>query len=397
MFDYNTDATKVSFSTDIWSLSALLFHLASGQLPFHSSTPALARKNIVDRQQIAPDVRDLAPKQIQGNISLQFAAIIAKGLQKSPEKRFKSARDMASALHECLVKQSEAVYSIYLTYVGPSEKICALLLHYLLNCKTTDKGTRVFVCMRPFLLDNKEQWKGLSQGLLNSLVAVPILSYSMIKSLEQLKGNEEDYFNRTLHEVALMQILREIPSCYLKRIYPLQSEVILSPDNSKSAFSPEHIKSTVQDLVPRPSPPIVRSVERFMRANSIACSQHLVTHKSVKDSISDFLQMQGAHPWQYDRIAVQKDPDMEAEAYNMLKTYVMPEDLPLQNEFGHIMQNLGAVAKDICKFVDEAHNEFIRYHANSLDRQVKDGNSSSKSPGLAVQLVFPAALSSQST
>ncbi len=203
MFDYDTDATNISFSTDIWSLSASLFHLASGQLPFHGSTLALARKNIVDRQQIAPDVRELAPKQIQDNISLQFAAIIAKGLEKSPEKRFKSARDMASALHECLVKQSQAIYSIYITYGGPSEKICAVLLHYLLNCKITDKGTRVFVCMRPFLLDNREQWKGLSQGLLKSLVAAPILSNNMIKSLEQLKGNEDDYLDRTLQELVL--------------------------------------------------------------------------------------------------------------------------------------------------------------------------------------------------
>jgi hypothetical protein len=379
MFEYNSDASNVSFSTDIWSLSASMFHLASGQLPFHSSTPALASKNIMNKQQIAPDVRELAPKQIQDTISLQFAAIIAKGLEKNPEKRFKSAIDMAMALHECLVKQWGGVYSVYISY-SASDKYYALLLQFLLNCKATDNGRRVFVCIRPFLLGNNERWKGLCQGLLKSLVAVPILSCSMLQSLGQLKGNEEDHFDQTLHELALMHILRAIPNGSLKQIYPLQVESILASEDNKIA---------VQDLVPRPSPPVVRSIERFMCANDLACSQHSIMQKSVKDSISELLHMQGAQLWKQESEATkQMDPHLEGEAYEMLKMYILPEDLPSQNAVSDLVQKLDPVVKDICKVIDEAHMELDVLSSKSLNIQVTHEDTRNEQFSNSGQIVF---------
>ena len=141
-----------------------------------------------------------------------------------------------------------------------------------------------------------------------------------------------------------MQILIKSPQVMLKRIFPVHVE----SDNHNF---------TVQDLVPRPSPPVVRSVKRFLSVHGLIHTQQLIPQKSVKDSISGLLQIQGARLWGDGNSADPQEPNIEAEAFEMLKTFYLPEDLPSQEEVCDLVHKFKPVAEDICRIVDEAHIE----------------------------------------
>ena len=55
-----------------------------------------------------------------------------------------------------------------------------------------------------------ENWEqGFSQGLFNSLVALPLLSTGMLVPMTKLKGSDNDRPDNVLKELLIMQSLRE--------------------------------------------------------------------------------------------------------------------------------------------------------------------------------------------
>jgi len=82
------DPASISFASDLWSVAASLFHLASGRLPFPCTTPLEASLAIAaDLEQAPPDVRDASPDELRASISGAFAEAVKKGLQKKRENR----------------------------------------------------------------------------------------------------------------------------------------------------------------------------------------------------------------------------------------------------------------------------------------------------------------------
>ena len=51
-----------------------------------------------------PDVRDVAPESVRSDISTAFAAVLARGLLKRPQGRYRSLDEMATDLYGCLVQ-----------------------------------------------------------------------------------------------------------------------------------------------------------------------------------------------------------------------------------------------------------------------------------------------------
>ncbi len=82
----------VDTRSDLFSLGTLLFHLATGQLPFTGANPSIILRNIIEGKR--PEVMELAP-----DISGSLADLIEHLLQVEPEDRPTDALEVAEALH----------------------------------------------------------------------------------------------------------------------------------------------------------------------------------------------------------------------------------------------------------------------------------------------------------
>ena len=269
------DPKTASFQADIWSLSASLFHLVSSQLPFESSTPIIASVNISDMGKPAPDIREKTPPGIY--VSPGFAAAIAKGLEKSRDKRYRSVDEMSTALHRCLVIQNEDSYSIFISSSDLiRDKLLAFLLFKALNNTETEKGKRVFVCMRPIELRDAEIWEEFPLCIQKVKIAVPIFSNGMLESMNALKGSVEDPVHRFLKELILMHILSQDPYLAVKKIIPVcMDQVVISMSDLN------------YNLVPRESPQTISAVQKFLKAHLLSTEKQKISiysHDNISSS-----------------------------------------------------------------------------------------------------------------
>jgi serine/threonine protein kinase len=92
-------------ASDLYSVGVVLYQMLTGSLPYTGESPVtVALKHIADPVP-ALDTAKL-------NVSPALAAIVNKLLQKSPEHRFGSASEVASALREARERPSVAAYRI---------------------------------------------------------------------------------------------------------------------------------------------------------------------------------------------------------------------------------------------------------------------------------------------
>ena len=216
------DVDKVGFATDVWSLAASMFHLVSGKLPFDARTPLAASVSIAgDMEAKPPDVRDFVPDEQRSGISHGFAEVLKRGLERKLENRYASIDQLAKALHGCLVQRGEEMYSAFISYRVFSEKYHATLLYDALNNSVTPAGHRVIVYLDAKRLVKGEGWEeGFSLGLMNSLVALPLISAGVLKPMTQLTGGDTDKADNVCKELLIMQSLLG-KGGKLEAIYPI--------------------------------------------------------------------------------------------------------------------------------------------------------------------------------
>jgi tetratricopeptide (TPR) repeat protein/tRNA A-37 threonylcarbamoyl transferase component Bud32 len=78
-------------ATDIYALGIVIYEMLTGELPFSADTPlAVAMKRL---SEAAPSLRSRIP-----DIDPKWEGVVARCLQKAPEKRFASTEDVARAL-----------------------------------------------------------------------------------------------------------------------------------------------------------------------------------------------------------------------------------------------------------------------------------------------------------
>jgi CheY-like chemotaxis protein len=84
------EGRKVSARSDVYALGCLLYHCLSGQVPFaHETDVAVIYAHLSEQP---PNLSDLRPELPDG-----LDAVMAKALDKSPDRRFPSCGDMISA------------------------------------------------------------------------------------------------------------------------------------------------------------------------------------------------------------------------------------------------------------------------------------------------------------
>jgi serine/threonine-protein kinase len=91
--DHIRNFTKVKEPADIYSTAATLYFLLTGQYPFLNFDPNDARSYAVILENPALPIRARRPELPEA-----FDAVIRKGLEKQPQHRWHSAREMAAAL-----------------------------------------------------------------------------------------------------------------------------------------------------------------------------------------------------------------------------------------------------------------------------------------------------------
>lgn len=89
------DARSVDARADVYSVSAMLYELLSGQLPFDAES--YAHLIVKVRTEQAAPLNQIAP-----NVPLPLAQVVMVGLAKEPHQRWQSAQEFAEALRSAL-------------------------------------------------------------------------------------------------------------------------------------------------------------------------------------------------------------------------------------------------------------------------------------------------------
>ena len=110
----------VDARTDLYSAGVVLYQLATGRLPFSEAFAPRLIDSILHQNPVPP--RELNP-----NLSPAFEQVIARALEKDPDKRFRSAEEMRCALENIQPRASRSVAQTAAPSLAPSMEIAHVL------------------------------------------------------------------------------------------------------------------------------------------------------------------------------------------------------------------------------------------------------------------------------
>jgi hypothetical protein len=210
-----------------------------------------------------------------------------------------------------------------------------------------------------------EDWEeGFSLGLMNSLVALPLLSAGVLGPLEKLKGAHNDHQDNVLKELIIMQALLGT-SGRLEAIYPVLVGKHHIKDDPKYPCSGDFFRGCsgqIHDLPESSSPPTTDSVVKFLSKFDIVAPSR-ANFGSVKGTVQELLSLQGAQLWVHSpnlpKEAISEDSDIA------LRLQSDPPNPP----FDH--SQLCMLKAELRALVPAMHEVIDRSHAKHLDKWSK--------------------------
>jgi hypothetical protein len=216
-----------------------------------------------------------------------------------------------------------------------------------------------------------EDWEdGFSSGLLNSLVALPLLSAGVIDPMTKLKGSDEDPEDNVAKELLIMQAIMNVDDDAVRKLESIFPILVGKPCPEGSPHYPctgnffnDGSNHGMRRLANAASPPTSRAVAKFLQKNRIAVDSDILA-APIMSTVKDLFALQGAQLWNHGKLS-EEDVAEDSELWeNVQKDQTDP---PLS------LNQIRMLKAEFRLLVPSIHEVIDRAHANSeIRRQKKD-------------------------
>jgi TolB-like protein/Tfp pilus assembly protein PilF len=191
---------KTDARSDIWAAGAVLYELATGKRPFEAKASSALAADIIHKP-------PLTPRQIKPNLSPELEGIILKCLDKEPENRYQSAKELGVDLRRLSMSTTGAVIAAaprvktgWMWALAPMVVVATLALLFAFN-----------------LGGWRERVLGGGAPQIRSLVVLPLENFSRDPDQEYFAEGMTEALITDLSKIGALRVISRTSAMHYKR------------------------------------------------------------------------------------------------------------------------------------------------------------------------------------